>query len=130
MKILMKSGAECKSISQIDIANKSDTDTNPQTPNIGETTLSPQSTGYPLTTNTGKPCSTVSNNMSVNQWACVCTIYKGKKSVVAAKCIRGKTLSLYSKTLCNDKAECKNSTPINATGLRGIGCYNESIKKC
>lgn len=131
-KILMKSGAKCKSISQTDIVNKSDTDTIPQTPDNGEeATPEPiQSTGYPLiTTNTGKPCSTVSN-MSVNQWACVCTIYKGKKSVVAAKCIKGKTLSLYSKTLCSDKAECKNSTPINATGLKGIGCYNESIEKC
>lgn len=98
---------------------------NPVTPNPNTTTPT-QTTYYTATSNTGAACSNA--GIIAGQWACVCTSYRGTKSVIAAKCTTNNGLVLYSSSTCNASTECNAARLLDNAKVNT--CYTKSSTLC
>lgn len=98
---------------------------NPVNPNPNTTTPT-QTTYYTAASNTGAACSNA--GITAGQWACVCTSYRGTKSVIAAKCTTNNGLVLYSSPTCNASTECSAARLLDNAKVNT--CYTKSSTLC
>lgn len=81
---------------------------------------------YSPKNNTGDNCSNA--GITAGQWACVCTSYRGTKSVIAAKCTTNNGLVLYSSSTCSASTECNAARLLDNAKVNT--CYTKSSTLC